>query len=219
MDRSPLYRLFSWLWPVSEERVEGHFGPLEVRWENGRRVLNSAGANQSFGSLHRVWQGVLPQVVKGDRLPASVLMLGFGGGSALQVLRQELGVKAPVTAIEIDPVVLGLAERYFGSSSDAGLQVLTGDATILLHGLRERYDLILVDLFDDLDLARGVDTNGFAHALRDRCAEDGVVCFNTVAYDERASVRCQRVHDHLAKAFLTVEERVFEGQNRLFIAR
>ena len=219
MDRYSFHRLLSWLWPVMEERVQGHFGPLEVRWENGRRVLNSVGANQSFGSLHRVWKGALPEVVAPERHPGSVLMLGFGGGSALQILRKDLGVSAPVTAIEIDPVVLGLAEQYFGSSSDAGLQVLTGDATILLHGLRERYDLILVDLFDDLDLARGVDTNGFAHALRDRCAEDGVVCFNTVAYDERASVRCQRVHDHLAKAFLTVEERVFEGQNRLFIAR
>jgi len=219
MPRTRMLQLLSWLWPVTEARVQGHFGPLEVRWENGRRVLNSAQANQSFGSLHRVWQGVLPAVVSASAPPTSVLMLGFGGGSALQILRHELHVQAPITAIEIDPVVMELATRFFDAGDAKGLHVLTGDATILLHSLRERYALIVVDLFDDLDLARGVDTNGFIHCLRDRCAEGGVVCFNTVAYDARAAERSQRVHDHLSKAFLTVDEMVFEGDNRVFIAR
>lgn len=51
-----LMRLLSTLASVRLERVERLHGPLELTLENGRLVVNSAHANQSFGSLHRVWQ-------------------------------------------------------------------------------------------------------------------------------------------------------------------
>ncbi|HOZ40136.1 MAG: fused MFS/spermidine synthase [Flavobacteriales bacterium] len=210
--------LLSWVWPNSVERVEGRHGPLEVRWELGRKVLNSEHGNQSFGSLHRVWQGVLGKVLTLRPAPRTVLLLGLGGGSAHHILRRELGLAVHMTAVEIDPVMIALAADHFALHEGPDLRIIEGDATIAVHGMNERFDLILVDLFDDLDLARGVDTNGFAHALRDRCAEDGIVCFNTVAHDAASNLRCQRVRQHLSKAFLHVEEWTFEGANRVFVA-
>ena len=54
--RMTLMRLLSGLAPVRLERTQGRHGPLELTLENGRLVVNSAHANQSFGRLHRVWQ-------------------------------------------------------------------------------------------------------------------------------------------------------------------
>ena len=181
-------------------------------------MLNSIHGNQSFGSLHLVWQRVLDRAITNRTPPHSVLILGFGGGSAFHILRQEMGLTMPVTAVEIDPVMIQLAILHFNHLHDPDLRLIEGDATILVHGMTERFDLVLVDLFDDLDLARGVDTNGFAHALRDRCAENGSVYFNTVAYSVNSDLRCQRVRLQLAKAFLQVEEWAFEGSNRVFVA-
>jgi len=217
VEAEDLYRWMSRFMPVRVAQVEGLHGPLEVRWERGRKVLNSAQANQSFGRLHNVWQLVL-KAQDLDRA-GSALILGLGGGSALHILRNELGLAMPATAVELDPVVVHVAREHFGLDRHANVDLIVGDAIIHIQAMRQRFDLVLVDLFDDLDLARGVDTRGFAHGLRERCAEGGTVCFNTVAYDDTSEARCDRVLAHLRRVFLTVDEMRTEGVNRVFIAR
>lgn len=212
-------RALSWLWPMTEATAKGRSGPLTVRWENGRKVLNTAHGNQSFGALHRVWQQTMDHVLLPEAPPLNVLLLGLGGGSVPAILRGERGIRAPITAIELDPAMVQLARDHFGLDKVAALEVIIGDATIQVHALRDRFDLVLVDLFDDLDLARGVDARGFLHGLRDRCDDGGVVCFNTVAYDAASDRRCQAVHDHAQRIFHSVEELRLEELNRMFIAR
>ncbi len=217
MVTSTLLRWASWLWPIGRAKRDGKFGLLEVRYEGGRLVLNSAHGNQSFGNLHRVWQMVFDHVGLKDRPPADVLLLGLGGESVPQILGKELGIHARITAVEVDPAMIALAREHFGLEKHALLTVVEGDATVHVHADRQRYDLVVVDLFEDLDLARGVDTLGFAHALRDRT--QGVLCFNTVGFNEESSARCDRVRGNLGKVFHTVDELVLEGFNRVFIAR
>jgi spermidine synthase len=214
-----LWRWISWVWPVRMAEVQGHHGPLQVRWELGRKVLNSTNGNQSFGSLHRVWQRVFAHLGLRVDPPSTVLMLGLGAGSAVHIIRAELGIPAHITAIEIDPVMVSLAQEHFALDRHAGIEIIQGDAVIQVQALRQHYDLVVVDLFDDLDLAQGVDTRGFAHGLRDRCTEGGTVCFNTVSYDAASELRCTRIQDNLRRVFSTVEEFRTEELNRVFIAR
>lgn len=212
-----LLRLISYIWPMRVARASGAHGELEVRYEAGDLVLNSANGNQSYGTLHRVWQQVFRRMGLREHPPQEVLLLGLGGGSVVRILREELGVAAPITAVELDPVMVELGRRHFGLSAHAGLHVAQGDATVQVHSMRERFDLVVVDLFDDLDLARGVDTMGFAHALRERCS--GILCFNTVGYDGTSDQRCQRVKENLSRVFGKVDELRVEGVNRVFLAR
>lgn len=217
MLRSPIVRVMSWLWPITVQRAEGTFGPVHLRWENGRLVLNTPNANQSFGSLHRVWRAVLDQELS-DPPPRSVLALGLGGGSVVHVLRKEKRMTAPITAVELDPVMVGIARRYFDLDRFPDVNVITGDAVIQVHAIQHRYDLVLVDLFEDLDMARGTDTRGFINGLRDRCAEGGKVCFNTVGHDPESERRCERIREFLGSAFPNVREWRSEDVNRVFVA-
>ncbi|MBK7382788.1 MAG: methyltransferase domain-containing protein [Flavobacteriales bacterium] len=210
-------RLLSWLAPINVERIEGRNGPLVVRWEAGQLVLNSAHGNQSFGSLHRVFQDVMKHPTVRTVDPKNILLLGLGGGSVPRILRAELHIGAPITAVEWDPAMIKVAREHFGSEQYQDLTVVEGDATVQVHALKDRFDLVLVDLFDDLDLARGIDAMGFAHALRDRCS--GVLCFNTVGYDEASDRRCELVRENLARVFGSVDELRSMGVNRVFIAR
>lgn len=212
-----LARFLSYFIPVKIHTVDGKFGPLEIRWENGRKVLNSVNGNQSFGSLHRVWQNALNEVFK-ELKPKTVLMLGYGGGSGAHILRKELNTSAAITAIELDPAMIELAISHFGAEKIDRITMIQGDAVVRIHALKERFDLILVDLFEDLDLARGVDTSGFIHGLRDRCELGGMVCFNTVAYDDVSGNRSQKITDQLERTFNAVNEFRYEGVNRMFIA-
>ena len=200
-------------------RVQGAFGPIEARWEQGRLVTNTANGNQSFGSLHRVWQRTFQNLDLAKHPPERVLLLGLGTGSVPHILRNELGLACHISAVELDPAMIQLGKDFFGLEGMPGLEVIQGDATVRLHAMKDRYDLVVVDLFDDLDLARGADTPGFGHALREHCQIDGTVCFNTVGYDALSDRRCDRVSENLRKVFNRVDELGLEGVNRVFIAR
>lgn len=219
MHSSFFLKWLSWIWPVSSTSIQGRHGTLEIRWEYGRKVLNAEQSNQSFGSLHTVMQHAFKHLELDRKAPKNVLLLGLGAGSVVHILRKEYGLKAPITAVEIDPAMIHLARTEFQLDSHADLKLIIGDAVVQLHAIRERFDLVVVDLFADLDMAHGVDTSGFAHALRDRCAEDGVLCFNALAYDAASAARCERVKENLQRTFHCVEELSVEEVNRVFIAR
>lgn len=210
---------FSWFWPITEAHAQGRQGGLEICWERGRKVLNSAHGNQSFGSLHHVWQQTFDRISIRQNIPRSVLILGLGGGSAVQILRSDLAITAPITAVEYDPMMIQLGREHFGMDQWSDLTVLEADALIQVHALVQRFDLVVVDLFEDLDLARGVDHVSFVHGLRDRCEEGGTVLFNTVAYDGMSNARCDQVNGHLGRFFHSVEEYRTQDVNRVFIAR
>lgn len=213
-----LARWLSWIIPLRAERMEGRFGRLDVRWTLGRKVLDSATANQSFGSLHRVWQVVLRGLHVAERPPGRILLLGLGGGSALHILRNDSGIRSPITAVEIDPVVVDLARRHFGLDGIPDVDLVIGDATIQVHALPMNYDLVLVDLFNDLDLAAGVDSRAFVKGLRSRCTAGGTVCVNTVEYNATSAARCDTMADLLREHFDHVRELREEEVNRVFIA-
>ena len=217
MVKDALFRWLSWLWPLPKARAQGRFGALEVRYEQGRAVLNSANGNQSFGSLHRVWQVAFQRIGLARTPPANVLLLGLGGGSVPHILIKELQLSPRITAVEIDPAMVELAKVHFGGTSWTGTNIVEADALMHVHIDRERYDLVVVDLFEDLEMARGIDTSGFAHALRDRCT--GTLLFNTVGYDPESQRRCDRTAQQLDKVFASVDELRLEGVNRVFIAR
>lgn len=209
-------RLLSWVWPIRKDAIVGRHGVIEARWEYGRLVLNSARANQSLGSLHRVWQAVFARIGLQRRPPQRVLLLGLGAGSVPRILRKELKLACAITAIEIDPAMLAFARRHFGLGSLTGLEVIEADATIAIHGMRDRFDLVVVDLFEDIDLARGADTLGFAQALHERCSR--LVLFNTLIHDSQSKARSDRVRANLQAIFHSVDEMRLEGVNRVFIA-
>jgi spermidine synthase len=211
-------RLKSFRKPHLLERCEGLYGPLEVRWEGGRKVINSANANQSHGSLHRVLRAALQPILREVGKPRNVLLLGLGGGSAIRIIERERGISTRFVAIELDPVMIDLAARHFGINNDDRLQVLQGDATVLIHSLRERFDLVVVDLFADSSPAQGTATRGFMHALRDRMNEGGRVCFNTMVHDAESSAHSERVHGSLKHVFLHVHTVKAEVVNRVFVA-
>ncbi|MDQ3101124.1 MAG: fused MFS/spermidine synthase [Bacteroidota bacterium] len=217
MSSDRLRRALSYLWPVPIRNISSATGKLQVRWENGHKVLNSKHGNQSFGSLHEVWRRTFKTIELADRNFNSVLLLGLGGGSVIHIIRDELKMEIPITVIEIDPIMFRLAKDEFGLNTYKHITVIQGDAIVQLHSLKKRYDLIVIDLFNDLDMARGVETNGFAHALRDRCTDGGLICFNTVSHSVQSAARCERVHTELKKVFNKVDEYQFEGMNRVFV--
>ncbi len=120
-----LARFLSHVWPVRVQRAAGTHGTLELTWEYGRLVVNSANANQSFGSLHRVWRAALRDAGIQRKEPRTALVLGYGAGSVAHILLKRVLDTTPITPNQvtvsrliISGVTLLLLQAVFGTPGD-----------------------------------------------------------------------------------------------------
>jgi spermidine synthase len=76
----------------------------------------------------------------------SVLVLGLGGGSAARVVRA-LAPGARIVGVERSAEVVRAARRHLGLDA-LGLEVTVADARAYLERARDRFDLVLEDVFE-----------------------------------------------------------------------
>lgn len=126
-----------------------HNDILEVHWVNGRKVLDTRHANYSYGTLQEVLENGLDSIPL-DQLQ-STLVLGMGAGCVVESLRDRK-YEGPILGIEIDPVIIEIAEKEFRLFKDKKVEVLEGDAGEYIQDEERTYDLIIIDLFIDTEV-------------------------------------------------------------------
>jgi spermidine synthase len=124
--------------------------------------------------------------------PRRVLIVGLGGGAMVRFLTHH-EPQVHIDAVEIDPVVVRLADKYFDVRSGGNVRVHTADAVRFVESTADRYDLILMDAF--LRPSSDTDTTGvptrlktleFLGRLKSALAPGGVVAFNVNEHDKMA---------------------------------
>ncbi len=113
-----------------------------------------------------------------------VLIVGLGGGGMIHYLKR-IDPKIRIDAIEIDPLVVRLADKYFSTRSEGTVHIETADGLKFIADARKKYDAIYMDAF--LKPSAGTDNTGAPLALRTRefyrhmqskLKPGGVVAFN-----------------------------------------
>lgn len=212
-----LCRWLSQAVPRSRRIKSVHSGVLEITWQEGRKVLNTAHANYSYGPLHTVMRYGL--LFTEPATAGAVLVLGLGGGSVVHTLRHEYQVPGPITAVELDPVVIEVAAEEFNIRPDAALHIVCADAFAWVGTApAASFGLVVVDLFIDLDLPAGLYTAAFWQQLWRLLRPGGSVVFNTLLSTE-VWVEGQEVHEYLAGMGFSVKDVPVEEFNRLLILR
>jgi spermidine synthase len=203
--------LLSYLFPFTQKRQSVFSGNLEVTLINGRKVLDSAHANYSYGSLQRILKFGLTEIFNPNI--NSVLVLGLGGGSVIETLRNEFNFNKHITAVEIDPVVIQIARDEFGISTSDNLVILCEDAYSFIHQNTQRFDLIIVDLFIDNTVPDKFLTPSFWQAINQRLHTSGVILFNSMHNN------IDPIKNILsAMGYTTTEHHKVENTNTLLIA-
>jgi spermidine synthase len=116
--------------------------------------------------------------------PRRVLIVGLGGGAMVRFLsHHEPAVQ--IDAVEIDPVVVRLADQYFDVRSGGNVRVHTADGVKFVESLTDRYDLIMMDAFlrpsgdtDATGVPTRLKTQAFLGRLKQALAPGGVIAFN-----------------------------------------
>ncbi len=117
--------------------------------------------------------------------PDRVCVIGLGGGRIPLVLHHYLP-DTTIECVELDPVVIQVAARFFGLEWDARLGAVRQDGRDYLAGLprQVKYDLLLIDAFGaNGDGPYRLATREFYDLCQAHLAEGGIVIANLLHHD------------------------------------
>lgn len=106
-----------------------------------------------------------------------VLMLGYGGGSVTEYLRYHNN-ELEVDGVEIDPVVIKMAKRYFLVRPSERNRIHITDARKFVQQTGRKYDLVFADAFGGGFVPSHLVTLEFFQEVKDILTDDGCMVAN-----------------------------------------
>ena len=177
-----LKKWLSYIIPINIKTEKSHWSKsLEVTWANGELVLDSAHTNYSYGSLQRILRiGLLKIGFERIAKMNHILVLGVAGGSVIKTLINEVNYTNKITGVEIDANVISIAKKYFELDSISNLDIVLDDAFEFVLKTKEKYDLIIIDIFQDTKMPNFLFEDFFVSRILDILDTKGIFLFNTM---------------------------------------
>ena len=181
----------SYIVPINIKTEKSHWSKtLEVTWANGELVLDSAHTNYSYGSLQRILRiGLLKIGFERIAKMNHILVLGVAGGSVIKTLNKEVGYKNKITGVEIDANVIEIANNYFELDKIPNLNIILDDAFEFVLKTKEKYDLIIIDIFQDTKMPNFLFERFFANRILEILEPNGIFLFNTMCLTDADNKR------------------------------
>ena len=164
---------------------ESVYNYLQVK-ENDRSVILSTNVLFGVQSIYMKEQGLTgmyydyamaaPLMVEGKSPEdCRVLILGMGTGTYATQCRKYYG-DMEIEGVEIDEKITALSREYFHLPED--VPVTTYDGRAYLNVDREKYDVIMVDAYQDITIPFQMSSVEFFTLVKEHLAENGVMVVN-----------------------------------------
>lgn len=215
----PIFKkLISFIVPVLISKIEGEIGQLLEIWLiNGRLVLDSGNANYSFGALHDVMKKAIQSAGINPSKSEKLLLLGLGGGSVIDILRNNLKSEVIVHVVERDKTVVQMAEQYFHISTYNQVETVVADAFDYVNDCKENYHYIIMDIFMGNTVPDEFLTKSFIENLNELLNAGGTLIFNTMLGGQYTDLDAFR--GIFASLFPQYDELTIGDENVVFIGR
>ena len=113
----------------------------------------------------------------------SILILGVAGGSIIETLKNDLKFEGKITGVEIDPAAIEIANKYFGLDQFNNVEIIIDDAFEFVLKTKEKYDLIVIDIFQDTTMPNFLFEDFFINRINFLLNVNGFILFNTMVLD------------------------------------
>ncbi|MFH2085756.1 MAG: fused MFS/spermidine synthase [bacterium] len=153
---------------------------IEVREACGQRKMDLNGYPQSGSLYRRIWKKVLERRGKAK----NVLLLGLGGGDVVKQLTSQ-HTHGKIVVVELEAEVVRVAKDYFGIIPNEKLQIVTEDAKTYVKRNKQRYELVIVDLYSGDGVPKFVETKRFLSDVKRAITLDGQAIFNYASHSFR----------------------------------
>ncbi len=203
--KQPIWRrLLSYIIDIPIETAESGYNPyLNVIMKRGQYQLLTENAIYSYGELYDNFSKAFKRIDL-DRLKINnVLILGFGLGSIPLMLETLFHKKYHYTAVEIDPEVLKLANKYTVCNLKSSIEFHLSDAYTYASFSEEKFDMICMDVFLDDIVPTELEQEDFLLALKKLLAPNGILLFNKLAHFKKDKNAADLFFQHHFKPIFT----------------
>lgn len=186
-------KILSYFIPIKIHTIKSVISKsIEVTWANGELVVDSENTNYSYGSLQRILRLGL-KTIGFDKIVAMnhILVLGVAGGSVIKTIVDEIKFKGIITGVEIDSEIIKIANKYFKLNEIEQLEIVIDDAFEFVLKTKEKYDLIIIDVFLDTIMPNFLFEDFFIDRLQFLLNLNGFILFNTMVLNEKDKQRNQ----------------------------
>jgi spermidine synthase len=186
-----IQKILSYLIPITIYKKKSKLSKsIEITWINGELVLDSENTNYSYGSLQRILRLGLKNIgFKRIKTMQNVLVLGVAGGSVIKTLIEEIQFRGKITGVEIDPEIIKVADSYFDLNQIPNLNIVIEDAFEFVLKTNSKYNLIIVDIFQDTKMPDFLFEKFFTDRLCSLLQDKGFILFNTMVLNEKENLR------------------------------
>lgn len=214
---SKLKYFLSFIFDVKIETTESILNPfLQVVIRNGRLLLNTYNANYSYGSLQDAFRFVFKKIKIKDKNIKDILVLGFGCGSIAALFNGYKNVE--ITGVEADEKVLALYEKYFIEEITSELILVEAFSEDYVITITKTYDLIIVDVFIDIEIPSSIKESSFYKPLQNRLNKNGILIFNFIVLNEKEQIEFEKIEDYFKLNYRRVETIEFMKFNKILVA-
>ena len=158
---------------------------VEIFDEGDTRSLYFAGnvlqSSMSLAAPHRLvlsYTHFMMAPLLFNNSPQKVLIIGIGAGSMLRFFHRYLA-QCSIDAIDNSPHVIKLAKKYFCLPEAPNIRLFCQDGyDFLICQREEKYDMILVDAFDQTGMSPSVYHGEFFDLCKNRLERNGIASLN-----------------------------------------
>lgn len=171
---------------VLEKKQSKYSGELELIQRKGRLALCTPNAVYSYEDLYRNFRDSFAKLDL-DQLPkkSKVLVLGLGLGSIPLLLERKFNKNYTYTLVEIDPVIVKLAQQYTFPYLDSAVNIVTADAAQFVANCQEKFDMIAIDIFVDDQTPVIFESKTFLKQVQKLLSPNGIVLYNRLIYNTK----------------------------------
>lgn len=160
-------------------------GLLEVSIHQGEWKLCSHNAIYSFGKRYTSFRIAFEKLGMQNTEIPEVLILGAGIGSVATLLEKNFSIRR-MTVVDIDPVIIALAKKYWPYQDNLTVNFHTTDAAEWVNmGAEHTFDLILADVFIDDETPEALRKTQFLQNLHKLLKPGGLLLFSKLQFNEK----------------------------------
>lgn len=177
--------LLSYITDISLEKSSSPYNPyLEVLLVKGRHQLITKNAIYSYDDKYDNFYKAFKKIDWDKANYQNVLVLGLGLGSVNYMLERNFNLDLDFTCVEIDPEIIRLAQKYTLSDLSSPCQLIQTDAASFLNIDNHRFDLVLMDVFQNAKIPSKFDSVEMLELLKSKLSQNGLLIYNRMNNDK-----------------------------------
>jgi spermidine synthase len=150
---------------------------IEVVSIRGELFLLHNGVTQSREKIFAEGYWKFWSLLPSTYVNPDILVIGLGGGTICRIF-ESLYDEYHIDAVEINGLVISLAEKFFGLRAGDRLRIYNEDAKDFIEKTTETYDVVVLDVYNGIEMPANLYSKAFFDSLAERMKDGATLSIN-----------------------------------------